>query len=284
MILPAFGVTIHDFEALRAHRLHPRGHDVRLGAQRLEARRELRARRLHRADPRQALPRGDARDGVAGAEVRRRATTSSCATWTRRGSSAITSRAAPSGDDADGDARARRVSRLRSRRCISQRIGVANQTTMLARESLAIGEEVGEAIARARGADARATRLPHLRHDLQRDAGASGRRDRAAAGAARRDGRDRRIQLEQHDLARGALRRAGADVSRRVARRDRPGDRRGAPPAARAQAPRSGHRSDWLPPAPSRSGSPRARARRTTRSARRWCASSRRADWICQTS
>ncbi len=38
-----------------------------------------------------------------------------------------------------------------------RRIGVANQTTMLARESLAIGEEVGAAIARARGDDARAT-------------------------------------------------------------------------------------------------------------------------------
>src|SRR3954468_24729729 len=37
-----------------------------------------------------------------------------------------------------------------------RRIGVANQTTMLARESLAIGEEVGAAIARARGAEARA--------------------------------------------------------------------------------------------------------------------------------
>ena len=36
------------------------------------------------------------------------------------------------------------------------RIGVANQTTMLAKESLAIGEEVGQAMARARGADARA--------------------------------------------------------------------------------------------------------------------------------
>ena len=32
-----------------------------------------------------------------------------------------------------------------------QRVGVANQTTMLASESLAIGEEVGQAIARARG-------------------------------------------------------------------------------------------------------------------------------------
>jgi 4-hydroxy-3-methylbut-2-en-1-yl diphosphate reductase len=36
------------------------------------------------------------------------------------------------------------------------RIGVANQTTMLARESLAIGAEVGNAIERARGAEARA--------------------------------------------------------------------------------------------------------------------------------
>ncbi|MEP6999011.1 MAG: 4-hydroxy-3-methylbut-2-enyl diphosphate reductase [bacterium] len=36
------------------------------------------------------------------------------------------------------------------------RVGVANQTTMLAKESLAIGEEVGQAIARARGAEARA--------------------------------------------------------------------------------------------------------------------------------
>jgi 4-hydroxy-3-methylbut-2-enyl diphosphate reductase len=36
-------------------------------------------------------------------------------------------------------------------------VGVANQTTMLAKESLAIGEEVGDAILRARGADARAS-------------------------------------------------------------------------------------------------------------------------------
>jgi 4-hydroxy-3-methylbut-2-enyl diphosphate reductase len=37
-----------------------------------------------------------------------------------------------------------------------RRIGVANQTTMLAKESLAIGDEVGNAIARARGDAARA--------------------------------------------------------------------------------------------------------------------------------
>jgi 4-hydroxy-3-methylbut-2-en-1-yl diphosphate reductase len=38
-----------------------------------------------------------------------------------------------------------------------RRIGVANQTTMLAKESLAIGEVVGQSIARARGDEARAT-------------------------------------------------------------------------------------------------------------------------------
>ena len=38
-----------------------------------------------------------------------------------------------------------------------RRIGVANQTTMLARESLAIADEIGAAIERARGAEARAT-------------------------------------------------------------------------------------------------------------------------------
>jgi len=38
-----------------------------------------------------------------------------------------------------------------------QRIGVANQTTMLARESLAIADAVGASIARGRGEDARAT-------------------------------------------------------------------------------------------------------------------------------
>ncbi|MFI5248836.1 MAG: 4-hydroxy-3-methylbut-2-enyl diphosphate reductase [Gemmatimonadales bacterium] len=37
-----------------------------------------------------------------------------------------------------------------------RRVGVANQTTMLARESLAIGEEIGRALARAHGEDYRA--------------------------------------------------------------------------------------------------------------------------------
>ncbi len=61
------------------------------------------------------------------------------------------------------------------------RIGVANQTTMLARESLAIGEEIGNAD-RARARRRRARReLPHLRHDLQRDAGPAGRREELLA-------------------------------------------------------------------------------------------------------
>jgi 4-hydroxy-3-methylbut-2-enyl diphosphate reductase len=51
-----------------------------------------------------------------------------------------------------------------------RRIGVANQTTMLARESLAI-----------------------VRHDLQRHAGPAGRRGSAARRATRRDARRRRI-------------------------------------------------------------------------------------------
>ena len=46
-----------------------RRHDLRLGAQRVEARRQLRARRVHVAHPRQVLPRGDARDRVAGLQV-----------------------------------------------------------------------------------------------------------------------------------------------------------------------------------------------------------------------
>jgi len=58
VILPAFGVTITDFEILR-----------RIGC---EARRELRSRWIHLAHSRQVLPRGNASDGIAGGEVRGR--------------------------------------------------------------------------------------------------------------------------------------------------------------------------------------------------------------------
>ena len=177
VILPAFGVTIDDFEALRADRLRAGRHDVRLGAQRVEARRELRARRLHGADPRQVLPRGDARDGVAGREVPERRTTSSCATWTKR---------AMVCDYIEGRGRPRGVAReVRARRSSPgfdpdvhlQRIGVANQTTMLA--TRVAGDRRGgrRRRSRARAATTRARRdFRTLRHDLQRDAGAAGRR------------------------------------------------------------------------------------------------------------
>ena len=58
------------------------------------------------------------------------------------------------------------------------RIGVANQTTMLARESLAIAHAVGEAMERALRRRAPRRALPLVRHDLQRHAGAAGRRAR----------------------------------------------------------------------------------------------------------
>src|SRR6185437_8390562 len=56
--------------------------------------------------------------------------------------------------------------------------------------------------------------LPLVRHDLQRDAGPAGRRGGAARGAAGRDGRGRRIQLEQYALTGGDVRAARSHVSR----------------------------------------------------------------------
>ena len=55
--------------AAREPGLHARRHDVRVGAERLEERRPLRAGRLHRDHPRQGASRGDAGDRVAGPEV-----------------------------------------------------------------------------------------------------------------------------------------------------------------------------------------------------------------------
>ena len=99
--------------------LHARGHHLRLGAQRLEERRPLRAGRLHRRHPRQGEARGDARDRLTGAEVSATGATSSCSTGTKPRSSATTS---ATGGDRDGvpDAlRRRRLARVRSRRATS---------------------------------------------------------------------------------------------------------------------------------------------------------------------
>ena len=48
VILPAFGVTVQLLQQLDAARLHAGGHDLRLGAQRLEERQALRRAGLHR--------------------------------------------------------------------------------------------------------------------------------------------------------------------------------------------------------------------------------------------
>ena len=131
-----------------------------------------------------------------------------------------------------------------------RRIGVANQTTMLARESLAIGEEVGAAIARARGDEARATDFRSF------DTICSATQERQDAvrelldEPRRRDGRDRRLQLEQHDLARRAVRRARADVPHR-GRRRRSIPRRGPIHFRRAGVKHSeADAVDWLPARP----------------------------------
>jgi 4-hydroxy-3-methylbut-2-enyl diphosphate reductase len=65
-----------------------------------------------------------------------------------------------------------------------QRIGCANQTTMLSSESLAIAEAVAQAMARRWGAERRQGPIPRLRHDLQRHAGAPGRFVRVASMAS----------------------------------------------------------------------------------------------------
>ncbi len=166
-------------------RLRDGGHDVRLGAQRLEARRELCARRVHRADPRQVLPRGDARDGVAGDEVPARALPRRARPRRGAGRLRLHRGAAGTAMRSASSSRTRRV-RGSIPTSTSRRIGVANQTTMLARESLAVGELVGAAMEARFGARIPGGAVPHLRHDLQRDAGPAGRGARAAARAARR--------------------------------------------------------------------------------------------------
>ena len=61
-----------------------------------------------------------------------------------------------------------------------QRVGCANQTTMLMTESLEIGEMFRAAMADRYGEAELADAFPRLRHDLQRHAGAPGRGDCAA--------------------------------------------------------------------------------------------------------
>jgi 4-hydroxy-3-methylbut-2-en-1-yl diphosphate reductase len=160
VILPAFGVTIADFQALRAHGCVMV--DTTCGSvlnvwKRVEAyARDGYTSLIHgkyyheetRATASQVLkyPEGHylvVRDMREGQEVVRYIESLGSGGITpqqRADFLAEFAKAASPGFDPDRHLR---------------RIGVANQTTMLARESLAIGEEVGRAMARAFGDDAR---------------------------------------------------------------------------------------------------------------------------------
>ena len=96
-----------------------------------------------------------------------------------------------------------------------QRIGLANQTTMLMSESLEIGEMFRSARCVDRYGETELGRaLSGVRHDLQRHPGSPGRRRRAAARkAGRPDDRHRRLQQQQHGEPRAHLRGVAADLS-----------------------------------------------------------------------
>ena len=179
------GVRHHragDARLLRS-RLHAGGHDVRLGAERLEERRPLRAGRVHRDHPRQGQTRGDAGHGLAGPEVSegpvpRRARS-------RRSGDRLRlhpPRRRPHG--VPGPLRQRRVTGVRSRRRSRSRrlrqpdddadVGVAGDRRDVPRRD--------DGSLRRGGPD---RAFPRLRHDLQRDAGAAGRRGGAARAANR---------------------------------------------------------------------------------------------------
>jgi len=109
------------------------------------------------------------------------------------------------------------------------RIGVANQTTMLARESLAIAAAVGEAMERAYGAEHRAE------HFRSFDTICSATQDRQDAVMEML-----REQLQQHDLAGRPLRRTGHHLPHRRSRRGGRGHEHDALPHDRA----AGHARD----------------------------------------
>ena len=110
---------------------------------------------------------------------------------------------------------------------------------MLARESLAIGEEVGAAMIAGARRGVREGELPDLRHDLQRDAGATGR-----GVELLRDPLDVMVVIggfnsSNTTLARGALLRECPHLSRRGRRGDRPSNGNDSPSSARDRRSRS---------------------------------------------
>ena len=110
-----------------------------------------------------------------------------------------------------------------------QRVGLANQTTMLMSESLEIEKMLKAAMIDRYGEDRLGPAFSGVRHHLQRHPGPAGRGGRAAARDAHRfDDRHRRVQQQQHLQPGADLRGLAADVSHRrsrlpgVARRDPP--------------------------------------------------------------
>ena len=114
-----------------------------------------------------------------------------------------------------------------------QRIGLANQTTMLMSETLKVQEMLRRAMVDRYGEADLDLALPRLRHDLLGDAGAPGRGARdARRRRPRPDDRDRRLQQQQHAGAGQDVRAAAADLPHR-----QPGlHRRGGDPAPRRSA------------------------------------------------
>ena len=264
-ILPAFGVTIPDFEQLRAlgawWSTPPCGSVLNVW-KRVEA---YAARRASPRCPRQALPR-ETRATASQVQKLPGGALPSCPRHGRsvRGS-ASTSRVSAIAT-ASSPLRARRVAGLRSELHL-RRVGVANQTTS-SRVRAWHRRGGGPANDRTRTAPITCRALPHVRHHLLGHAGPTGRGGGAAARAAGRDDRDRRLQLEQHDLAGRAVRRARGHLPRGVARGDRRRARRGALPADRCA--RAGDRAGGLAARRGRGarGITAGAARRTTRSAR----------------
>ena len=129
-----------------------------------------------------------------------------------------------------------------------QRMGLANQTTMLMTETLKVQETLRRAIVERQGSDDIEGVLPRLRHHLLGDAGAPGRRARhAQRRRSRPDGRDRRLQQQQHPGAGADVRAARPHVLHR-----QPQLRRGhchPPPRGRRGRPKR-RTEGWLPAGP----------------------------------
>src|SRR6266496_319390 len=215
------------------HRLRARGYHLRLGAQRLEAGRLLRERRVHRRHPWEGLPRrdqGDREPGeqVSGRQVRRR----------------------PRHGRGESGVRVHRGGRepgpVRRALCLQERAGVRPGSGPGARRRRQPDDDALERVARDRGGGpdehgapvwrGRPRRaFPHVRHHLLGDAGPPGRGPEADRRAPRRDGGDRRLQLQQHHPPRGDLRGTSPHLPHRGRDLHRCGNGRDPLPARRLE-------------------------------------------------